>query len=314
VKKILLFAAAVIMTICAVAHTQDLDCDAADIDALLISAKPLSKSLLDEHGFGFALLVGINDYNNDFFLPKLKAPIGEIQKLEAILKDNNYVVKTLIDSQATRQNLKRWLTCLGKRAHLSDRLLFYFAGHGGDLFWVASHIGGEARNKYWERIRRAHETKADQLALCLYQHQSNSLSEMVFIEEITEWVAASSAHQQIVWIDACYSGNMNIIFQLPLQFYTYRLLNDGFFAITGIKAPVFDGLYGKFMLKGLRGAADDTLAGNSDGRVSLYELTNYADHHLRKETVANSGITFKSRYILVGSGELFLTRIGEERK
>jgi hypothetical protein len=306
-KKIFSLTAIFIIALQALASAQEQDCD-ADVDSLFISARPLAKGLLDEHGFGLALLIGINDYNSsDLILPKLKAPSCEIRQLEAILKDNDYVVKTLSDAQATRQNIKRWITCFGKRAHLGDRLLFYFAGHGGKLdSSLARWMDYKTKDKYWTKILRALKTDTTELALCLYQPQPNSLSEIVLIEEITEWIAASSAHQQIIWIDACYSGNMNKIFQLPLQFYTYRLPNDGFFAITGIKDRVFDGQYGRQMLRGLRGAADDTLAGNRDGRISLYEVSTFIDHNLRKKTVDSTGVVFKSRYILVGSGQLFL--------
>ena len=299
---------------------QGINCETTEINTLIKKAEPLPDSLLSEPGFGFALLVGIDHYNSsNLILNDLQAPVREIYTLKKILTDNNYVVKILINAQATRQNIEYWLLCLGEKAHVSDRILFYFAGHGGNFCDLASSMDFSTREKYKEKVGQCSgvnnikDKEKDELVLCLYQPDySNALKEVAFIDELTKWIAESDAHQQIVWIDACYSGNMNKIFRLPLNFYSYRLLNDGFFALTGIKDKVHDGQYGNFMLQGLCGAADDTLAGNSDGRISLYELSVYTDNLLRKTIVDSSGIIYKSRYILVGSGEIFLTRCRKE--
>lgn len=308
-KRMILLAVFLTLSVPALGQTPSFECEAEDLDLLLRAAKPLPDTLRDEPGLGLALLVGINEYNSDNILPPLAAPKREIRALERILKDNNYVVKTLLDAEATYHNLKRWLTCLGRRANSIDRVLFYFAGHAGNLRDLAMWMEPATRAEMANRARNPQQKNADELLLCLRQSRSEALTEFVLVDSLTHWLSASPAHQQIVWIDACYSGNLNKMFQLPLEFYTYRSLNDGFFALTGIKDRVFDGQYGKLMLRGLRGEADAVLAGNHDGRVSLYEVSVFIDHHLRQQTVAASGIIYKSRYILVGSGELYLTRV-----
>lgn len=297
---------------CQMNWSQEYDCDAPNIKDIYKNALPLPHSLLSDSGYGFALLVGINDYNSSpMILPKLGAPAGEVKTLEKILKKNHYVVKTLTDQEATRENIQRWLNCLGRKARANDRLLFYFAGHGGNLLDLARKMDIPTREKYWDRISKSSTIgedgqEKDELLLCVYQEKQTVLSEFLFMDEVTRWMSVSSAHQQLVWIDACYSGNMNKIFRLPLNFYTYRLLNDGFFAVTGIKDPVQDGKYGKVMLEGMLGEADKLFAGNGDGRISLYEMTIYIDHKLRGKILKTSGLVYKSRYILVGSGEFFL--------
>lgn len=308
-KRMMLLAVFLTLSVPALGQTPSFECEAEDLDLLLRAAKPLPDTLRDEPGLGLALLVGINEYNSDNILPPLAAPKREIQALEQILKDNNYVVKTLFDAEATYQNLKRWLTCLGQRADTVGRVLFYFAGHAGNLRDLAMWMEPATRAEMANRARNPQQKNADELLLCLRQSRPEALTEFVLVDSLTHWLSASPAHQQIVWIDACYSGNLNKMFQLPLEFYTYRSLNDGFFALTGVKDRVFDGQYGKLMLRGLRGEADTVLAGNHDGRVSLYEVSVFIDHHLRPQTVAASGIIYKSRYILVGSGELYLTRV-----
>jgi hypothetical protein len=307
-KKTLCQAVLVFVVLLFSASAQEFDRESEELDTMMRSAGLLDERLMDEPGYGFALLVGLDKYDSgNVILPDLKAPAGEMKALAGILGGNRYVVKTLLDSDATADRVRRWIACMGARAHLQDRFLVYFACHGGNLLDLARSMGDSAKKKIWERIQKVQKADADQLLLCLHQPIPNELSDFVFVEDVTQWISKSPAHQQIVWIDACYSGNMNKAFQLPLQFYSYRLLNDGFFAVTGVKAPVFDGMYGRWMLEGLHGAADDSSAGNRDGMVSLYESAVYSDARLRRDVVINSGETFKSRYMLIGSGEVFLT-------
>lgn len=95
----------------------------------------------------YALLVGINEYDRRSRIPWLKGCVNDIHGMQAYLEsrvaDVDLQIKTLIDEQATRQNIID-----GFRQHLSqasaeDVALFYYAGHGAQAtapepFWPVS--------------------------------------------------------------------------------------------------------------------------------------------------------------------------------
>jgi len=304
----------------ALSYSQQWDCQITAKDSVKWSGKQLPAGMLENRGGAYALLVGLDHYNSaDLYFKDLRAPVKEITALSEMLQSNHYVVKTLINENATAAALNRWLTCFSKKALPSDRVLFYFSGHGGNLLALQRMMDDTTKDKHWERIvrarknaaRKADTTGTDELVLVLHQPEPSALSEFVFVNDLVQIISPSDAHQQIIWIDACYSGNANKIFALPLSSYSYRIVNEGFFALTGLKARTYDGLYGKYMLLGVCGLADRKDFGNEDGLVSLSEITGYIDHHVREEVVETSGISFRSRYIFVGSGSVYLTRTQE---
>ena len=98
-----------------------------------------------ELGTFHALLIGINDYQNTDFAPKLRTAVNDVQSLARVLIDDYGFknVKLLLDRQATRAGVLRALAefrdmGLGP----ADSLLIYYAGHGHqrpdtqDGFWI----------------------------------------------------------------------------------------------------------------------------------------------------------------------------------
>lgn len=86
------------------------------------------KDSYDEH---FALIIGINKYNN---LPNLEYAVNDAQAIEKILinnfkykKDN---IKTLLDEQATHDNIMDEYYNLIKKTITNDSVIIFFAGHG----------------------------------------------------------------------------------------------------------------------------------------------------------------------------------------
>ncbi|MDX2228043.1 MAG: caspase family protein [Leptolyngbyaceae cyanobacterium bins.349] len=77
-----------------------------------------------------AIVVGINDYQHG--VPMLKTPVHDAQTVAEILQtQHDYKTAVLLDQNATRAVLVELLEqALPKQVEASDRLLFYFAGHG----------------------------------------------------------------------------------------------------------------------------------------------------------------------------------------
>ncbi|MUG95771.1 AAA family ATPase [Scytonema sp. UIC 10036] len=86
-----------------------------------------------------AVVIGINEYSNG--IPPLKTPVADAEKLANILQQiYKYHVETLLNSQATLSGLNSLLAAFKNKkfpvgdtiveVQESDRILFYFAGHG----------------------------------------------------------------------------------------------------------------------------------------------------------------------------------------
>ncbi|MEM7020489.1 MAG: caspase family protein, partial [Pseudomonadota bacterium] len=76
----------------------------------------------------YALIIGINDYQNGIF--PLKTPVNDATRLARILKHNYKYKGWLRTKQNTLSSLRKTLHNLQKVIGENDRLLFYFAGHG----------------------------------------------------------------------------------------------------------------------------------------------------------------------------------------
>ncbi len=90
-----------------------------------------------------ALLVGIDDY---WYLGALKGSTQDVKDMQQFLQFvwhyRSDQVRTLIDAQATRENiLEAFDNCLIKDSRPGDRVLFYFSGHG---YYIPDDNGDES--------------------------------------------------------------------------------------------------------------------------------------------------------------------------
>lgn len=295
---------------------QSIDCDFdPDIEALFQNIKEPRPGLIESGGYLFALLVGIDKYNSPMNLPDLYKPENEITQLSQILTIQGYNVKSLIGEEATIKNVNKWLECFGKKLNLTDRLLFYFAGHAktpcrenSGFFDLATKMK-YCKQDNKQNKNQSSENSDDKLLLMFRQANPGPISNFMEVDEIARQLNDTLANQKIMIIDVCYSGNFDRLFHLPLDVFSHRLLNDGFFALTGAKRTVEDGLIAPILFEALDGQADKKLAGNRDGFVSLYETTIYVDHEIHRKKSVSTGEPYKSRYIFVGSGEVKMTTV-----
>ncbi|MGK7938057.1 MAG: caspase family protein [Xenococcaceae cyanobacterium] len=124
-----------------------------------------------------AIIIGIDRYSH---IPKLKNAVFDAQELANVLQEkHNYQVLKLFDEGATKEKFSQLLENLqnkkieleGKLTQIekSDRLLFYFAGHGFDEEAEDSEEGKPAGyfmpqdadaddNKTWLSMKKVYET------------------------------------------------------------------------------------------------------------------------------------------------------------
>ena len=91
-----------------------------------------SKTAIMSHKFqrSIAIVIGINNYQHG--IPTLRTAVNDAKKISKILgKQHNYKIWGLLDEQATLASFLRLLEeSLAHKIQASDRLIFYFAGHG----------------------------------------------------------------------------------------------------------------------------------------------------------------------------------------
>ena len=278
-----------------------------NINDTLSNAK--SSGIVKAGGKPLALLVGIDHYNTSK-LKDLKHPAREITQLEKILKAAGYSTRMLVDHQATRQSVLDSLEKMANNRKIHDRILFYFAGHGMDFEHLQNVMGDDIKKQIFEKeivaynAAKIYNRKLDYVTLALHQTDKDDFKDVLGVHQIVEILSRSKAHQKMIIIDACFSGAPLEHFYLPVEIYSPRVVEDGFFAITGSKSLTRDGEHSPFLFAGLKGEADNQYAGNKDGYVSIYELAVFMDSELRKKYNDETGTTFKIRYIMMGSGDV----------
>ncbi len=95
-----------------------------------------------------ALLVGIGDYNTNKTGWKKVHGDADVSLLLPVLKDKGYKVTTLINHQATKDNILKALRQLEKDSHAGDKVYFHFSGHGQRL----PDFNGDEKDGYDEAI------------------------------------------------------------------------------------------------------------------------------------------------------------------
>ncbi len=136
----------------------------------------------------WALVVGINDYNN---IPNLNYAVEDALAIKNMLINEHGFprknVRYLIDKEATQSNIKKELSNLMKNAGENDRVVFYFAGHGetAELGLEEGDIGfllpadGDIEDLYFSAID---------------------------MEELKRISKFSKAKHMLFLVDACYGG------------------------------------------------------------------------------------------------------------
>ena len=142
-----------------------------------------------------AILVGINQYAEDSQIPPLRSAASDAQNLSRILSQNSYECQTIVDENATKEQLTDAFIQIeqetGQTGEL-DVFLFYFSGRG-------------------TRIRddiQADETE-DGFDECLLPSDAVAGNPRSYIRDdaIARWMSAIRAKQVILIIDCAFWGD-----------------------------------------------------------------------------------------------------------
>ncbi len=149
----------------------------------------------------YALLVGINQYDERSHIPHLRGCVNDIQGIQSYLEgrvaadDFDLHLKVLTNSQATRQSIVDGFQQHLSQAGSNDVVLFYYAGHGSqakapEAFWPVSPS-------------RMMET------LVCYDSRADNEHWDLADKELAQLIAQVDANQPhiVVVLDCCHSGS-----------------------------------------------------------------------------------------------------------
>ncbi len=137
----------------------------------------------DTKGKYYAFIIGINNYRNN--IAALRTAVNDAADVEKILKeDYGFETISLIDSQATRNNILNKFNELRVRLSPDDKLLIYYAGHG--------YFEEATRKSFWLPV----------------DAERNNDTNWIMSEAITSHLSRISAKHILIVSDSCYAGTL----------------------------------------------------------------------------------------------------------
>ena len=164
--------------------------------ASAIPEEPKAQSL-DIEGRYYAFIIGINKYKH---LSGLRTAVNDAEEVKNVLKENyGFETLSLLDSDATRNNILRKINELRERLSPSDKLLIYYAGHG--------YFDESTKKAYW--------LPADA--------EKNDDTNWIMSDSITSNLKRIAAKHILIVSDSCYSGTLTRAAQVDLYSNKTRL-------------------------------------------------------------------------------------------
>ena len=217
----------------------------------------------------WALAVGVGVYKEDYKLQTLSFPPVQAERfanyLEQIGVTENSEIATLINSQATRDEIKTSIQreLCSSRVQPDDLVLFYFSGHG----------------------------LANQQDIGICPYDFTDTRNWITEKEIVDLLARSPAKHKIVILEACKSRTLMAPALPPETRQQYsekrKTFPSGTIVITSTQPGSesyenqFDGGYFTYyLLQGIEGRADS----NRDKMVSVRELFQYVSTNVKSRT------------------------------
>lgn len=295
---------------------------------------------------GFALLVGVEDANVSIKgFQTLRYPSEEVKRMRECLETSGYRVKTLINEQATRQNILRWVRFFSNLRG-RNRLFFYYTGHGTiygkeavtqhktEITGIYPHLVPEAwvdiegrliesiysplgthpppkslPDQVVDRINRSFFLMPYQPPVGIDTGPFHKFRELVGYDEIAAIISKSSSTEKILIIDACSAGLPKSPIFNPLPAYSHDIQRQGYAFLTVINAnenmKIYENVFTPVIVSGLQGNAD--LSGNRDGVVSVFELIRYANAHWSRTQLSYGIRPNQMSHMLFGSTDIPVT-------
>lgn len=228
----------------------------------------------------FALIISIAQYR--FVNPLSRVVIDDAGAIEALLVDPGFCgylpenVRSIVDEQATADNIRRALAELAQKTTADSTVLIYFSGHGGQI-----RSGGFA-GEYLLPV--------DALAISDRALAESSIS----TAEFSSALGAIRAGKLIVILDCCHAGGIGQIKDLHApafrsgfsdQYYEKLRFGRGrvLFAssrddeYSWILPDAVHSVFTQYLLDGLRGGIV-----SDDGVIRIFQLFDYVKPRVKQ--------------------------------
>jgi peroxiredoxin len=204
-----------------------------------------------------AVVVGVSDYASDTGLQKLQYADRDAQAIAAELRKQNYAVRLLVNSDATRSRITAAVREAGEVVTRDGTLLFFFSGHG---------FAPQGGRNYLATFG----VTADELA-------QDGLS----VDDLRTRIAQTQARRKVMFVDACRSeagkGGTRTFASLAASSGLQMLLSTQMGRISYENDQLRQGVFTYFLLKALRGEA-----AGADGFVTFRDVSEYVTSSVRQ--------------------------------
>ena len=219
-----------------------------------------------------AVVVGIGKYRESA-IPEIKYARRDaeivakyLEHLSGIPREN---IAVLTDANATKSDIEAYLEdWLPRRVTPASRVFFYYAGHG------------------------APEPEGKGAFLVPYEGHPDFTSKLLPLGRLYDALNRLKAREVVVLLDSCFSGAkgrsvmqsgtrplvMSSDRQLAVEGKAVVVASASRSEITSDFEPARHGLFTYYLLKGLRGEADQ----NGNGKVTLGEMFNYVSRNVSR--------------------------------
>lgn len=195
----------------------------------------------------FVVSVGVSNYKNSSM--NLGQTTKDAKAFRNVMQNYTKDITILTSKYANKANVLEKLRAICNRAQKTDKIIFYFSGHG--------YPGGVVT-------------------------YDNTLT----YQEINEVLARSAASAKICIVDACHAGSVEDVkdnakvYKAPTTGNVVYMLGCRANEYSMEHAWIGHGYFTQGLLKGLRGKADS----NRDKKITVKELFNYAYNDVQHAT------------------------------
>jgi hypothetical protein len=248
-------------------------------DPMLSNNNSVTDSLNRWYSSQYALIVGINTYQNSKEIQNLYNAVPDAQEIAKIFTKLGYQVVELYNEQATRENILHNFSNIRKKSKANDSFVFYFAGHGQALT-----IGSKDRVGY----------------IIPYDAQIDLMDNDVFVYDkeaialnlLTRYSISMRSKHVALLLDSCFSGlamkrSIPEIKAPDMEYYNDLLARKAINILTaGDDHPVSDGSgHSPFARALINGIGDKGIDINDrDGYATFDELSIYVKKKVEQAT------------------------------
>jgi hypothetical protein len=230
-----------------------------------------------------AIVAAVGKYDDPALAP-LRFTVADAYELSAELRRQGYIVHTLLNNEATNDNIRERLSSINAGGTAPGTVLFAFAGHG---------FQSEKGVNYLATFSTTIET-LEQRGLSL--------------PEVQELMKASGAKRSILIIDACRNVPGTRAVATSTTFQEFEK-SEGVRTLLSTRPGGFSyedqalqhGIFTHFVLEGLRGKA-----ANTDNKVTFEDLAGFVEKRV-ESYAAERGLSQKPFRSVDASGDFLLS-------